>query len=519
MGGESLVKPMTPPANLSNAGKMGLPLTSPGVPDIGSAAYARNELQRLAEEKAHPWGTAENHPGVIGKIGHVLGRVGNIAADVLAPGIALNIPGSDLNKLAQENQLKRELATRTAAEGQAKNFASEEALRGVQTEEGRQRLLKQQTEENLQTDSQGFVTGYKDALGKLHSIDEPDTPQGIKDIAAATEAKTIKPSIEKMDNGDIVAVTPGRGGAAPTSQVVYHGDPKLETELTQRTVNGQEHKILVNKKTGDDIKDLGAFKTETSPTQALTKMKSDEELVLGYDKNNKSHLMSRADAAAEGLQHISKAEGGALEKASTHQTVLNTLQTQLNNVVDTSKALDQNLFQRGIIANALSHPTNSTADSLLRAAVLSGASEQTKDYVQAVLNLREAGMALPKEITGGSRVTEIQTSALWATMPSASSLDEKYAIKQAKKFQSDIDRLRQRAPLVRGIDYTEPHEKIAGTTKQENTAGGGTAQPPAGKTAVYNPQGEQHFVNSDKVDQFLKDPKYKGWTKNAPKGG
>jgi len=516
MGGESLVKPMTPPSDLSHAEKMALPIQSAGVPDIGSSAYTRNELERLAEQKAHPWGTAENHPGALGKIGHVLGRVGNIAADILAPGIALNIPGSDLNKLAEENRLKRELGTRTAAEGQAKNLASEEAARDVQTEEGRQRLMKQQTEENLVTDSQGYVTGYKDPLGKLHSIDEAGTPQAIKDIAANTEARTVKPSIEKMDNGDIVAITPGRGGAAPTSQVVYHGDPKLETELTQRTVNGQEHKILVNKKTGEDIKDLGAFKTETSPAAALQKMKSNEEMVLGYDKDNKAHLMSREDAEAAGLQHISKAEAGALDKASTHHVVLNTLQTQLNNVVDAADALDQNVFQRGIIAQALSHPSNTTVDNLWRAGVMQGASEKTQRYVQAVIALREAGLALPKEITGGSRVSEVQASALWQGMPSATSMNSKYAINQSKKFQSDIDRLRQRAPQVRGIDMTEPDKRLA---EHKAAGGGAAAAPPAGKTTVYDPKGEPHFVNSDKVDKFLNDPNYKGWTKNAPKGG
>ena len=38
-----------------------------------------------------------------------------------------------------------------------------------------------------------------------------------------------------------------------------------------------------------------------------------------------------------------------------------------------------------------------------------------------------------------------------------------------------------------------------------------TSTPPPGKTAVFDPKGVQHFVNSGQVKQFLADPAYKGW--------
>jgi hypothetical protein len=220
------------------------------------------------------------------------------------------------------------------------------------------------------------------------------------------------------------------------------------------------------------------------------------------------------------MTHITAASPGDIDKAKTHHVVLNTLQTQLNSVVDNSKALDQNIGQRAIIASALAHPSNTTIDSLFRAGVLAGATEETKNYVQSVLALREAGLALPKEITGGSRVAEIQASALWATMPGAGSLDSKYAIKQAKKFQQDIDRLRERAPEVRGQSIVDPNEAIQTKGEKQHTAGASNAgakqeapAPPAGKSVVYDENHQPHFVNTSKLDDFLKDPKYKNWTK------
>lgn len=515
------VKPMTLP-NLTHTEKMALPETSAGVPDIGSSAYTRNELERLEEQKTHPWGTAENHPGLLGKIGHVAGKVGNIALDVLAPGIALNIPGTDLNRLGQESELKKELAKRTAAEGQAANLKSEEALRDVQTAEGRERLKQLQTEESLEKDSEGNITGWRGPDKKLHSLDEEGTPQAIKDIAAATQSK---PHFEKTENGDIVQITPGKNGEPSKSDVIYKGNPKQKTEIRAIVdpASGHAHDQVIDVTPGSptfgkSLADLGRSKEDKPPsiTNELAKQKAGERVVLAYDKDGKAHLMSRNDAEEEGMQHITAAQSADIDKAKTHHVVLNTLQTQLNSVVDASKALDQGYVQRGIIAKALSHPTQSTVDELFRATVLSGASEETKKYVQAVIALREAGLALPKEITGGSRVSEVQASALWATMPSAGSLDSKYAITQAKKFQQDIDRLRERAPEVRGQSIVDPDDAIKTKKGEEKEHKAGGAAPPPGKVSVYSPDGQQHFANAATVDDMLKDPKYKDWSKNAP---
>lgn len=65
---------------------------------------AATELGKLQYEKMHPWGTPESaHPGVLGKIGHVLGRVGDIAGTAVAPGVMGMIPGTNLNRQMREN--------------------------------------------------------------------------------------------------------------------------------------------------------------------------------------------------------------------------------------------------------------------------------------------------------------------------------------------------------------------------------------------------------------------------------
>ena len=62
-----------------------------------------NDLQ-----KSNPYGSAQNHPGVLGKIGHIAAGIGNIAGDILAPKTMSLIPGTQLNKGLAANKLQEE---------------------------------------------------------------------------------------------------------------------------------------------------------------------------------------------------------------------------------------------------------------------------------------------------------------------------------------------------------------------------------------------------------------------------
>lgn len=75
----------------------------------------RLRIAKAELEKANPWGSAENHPGVLGKIGHVAARIGNVAGDIAAPAIMQNIPGTDLNKQEQRSRLGSALTADTEA--------------------------------------------------------------------------------------------------------------------------------------------------------------------------------------------------------------------------------------------------------------------------------------------------------------------------------------------------------------------------------------------------------------------
>lgn len=504
-GGGNIVAPMVPPAaptaKESVAAGMALhPLSAKEegkrqfhelrpqlTADPGSAEYSHQKLAQMEFDKAHPWGgDISAHPGLLGKIGHIAAKVGNIAGDVLAPGVMANIPGTDINKQIQEADTKRELTERTAAEqeGVTKGLQQEESK--TRGEEAKTKLAKEQSEQNLEKDSEGNITGWKDAQGKLHGLDEEGTPQGVKDIAEAT---MNKPHFEKMANGDVVQITPGKAGQPATSTVVAHADPKIETELTTRTVNGQEHHILLNKQTGQDIKDLGAFKTEANPAKELAKEKADEEPVIGFDKNGVQRLMPRGQAQKEGLTHLVKSSPKDRADSEQNTAALNDMGAKVKNAFESSKAIDKlGMTQKTLIQSALrGHPD----DYSVRLAISMMAPEAQK-YVQDVFSLREAALALPKQTTGGSRVSEPQANALFNTVPGSSG-DHKYREGQLRKFDENLTRLWKKVPLVEG---NEPERAFP----EEKKGGGGEAKPPR------EPKPGMKWQQNKKTNEFREVP-------------
>lgn len=96
-------------------------------------------LHKLQEKDATPFGSENNHPGVIGKILHGLATAGNIAGNILAPGTMAMIPGTGLNRQFEESSLGNRLQSleQERVENEAKEAQGREsdALAGKTTAE------------------------------------------------------------------------------------------------------------------------------------------------------------------------------------------------------------------------------------------------------------------------------------------------------------------------------------------------------------------------------------------------
>lgn len=171
--------------------RQALPTTSEGVAP-GSSAESLAQLERLQDQKANPWGSPENHPGILGKIAHVAAKAGNIAGDIFAPATMANIPGTDLNKQVQERHLENQLAGREKAELEAKDAASLRELRGAETERAKAETAKLGGggTPDFVIDSAGNAVGWRGPDGAVHTFDEEGTPPALKAIAEKWQGKT-----------------------------------------------------------------------------------------------------------------------------------------------------------------------------------------------------------------------------------------------------------------------------------------------------------------------------------------
>lgn len=174
VAGPSAVMP-----TLSEVQKRELPLTSPGM-EGGSVPYYQSQLdQALEAERGHPM---SQHPGFWGKVGHVLGNIGNVALNAAVPGLAETIPGTQAYKTASVERAKGELAGEQERE-------SKEKLQAAETEKAQAETRKMGAAGAPQfiTDGAGNVVGWTDEKGQPHS--KSSMPPDLAEIAKDWKTK------------------------------------------------------------------------------------------------------------------------------------------------------------------------------------------------------------------------------------------------------------------------------------------------------------------------------------------
>jgi hypothetical protein len=97
-GTPTLAKPT--PAESQAAGRAEYKASLPEVAaPAGSADWYGQRAARAEFQNEHPWGSpVSSHPGTLGKIGHTLATIGNVAGDILDPRAMAEIPGTQLNR-------------------------------------------------------------------------------------------------------------------------------------------------------------------------------------------------------------------------------------------------------------------------------------------------------------------------------------------------------------------------------------------------------------------------------------
>src|SRR5579872_2881740 len=194
--------------NISNAEVVAENPNDPGYLANLADIRAGTELAKLQYEHAHPWGTPESaHPGLWGKVGHVMGRIGDIAGTAVAPGVMGMIPGTALNRQLRENQdvsqlqegrqaqIEQEKVEPKAASDEEQAFQSLIAS-GVKPIDA-YRQIKQAGQKQAGDEAQATVTSGGQAFEWNPQTQKYDIPIGT----GKSEGDKTPPHITAMKNG------------------------------------------------------------------------------------------------------------------------------------------------------------------------------------------------------------------------------------------------------------------------------------------------------------------------------
>lgn len=323
-GAPSIQKPTNQQAHAAGKAEYtaGLPtVTAPAL----SPENVQQQAQRAQFQQQHPLGSdISAKPGFVGKFEHALSRIGNTAADIIAPGLAINVPGSDMYNRAQNSRFERQFTGALDNEGkQAQTQLTQAEIPKTEADTFRtmnpisvgktpdeQAFASLLTQTNPDTNKQYSPLEAFTKLNQSKQDVKPDDPmkapvgEGAKQFAAQLETLTggMNPQ-EKAAFTSAFAINPG------DSQGV--AQKRLEDAKAAAAMSGSERDRAIARSTAQlNHQDAQAERTSQQGLQSVQYQDKDGKLVSG----------SLADAQAAGGSGIRKISPEDQQKARTAHT-------------------------------------------------------------------------------------------------------------------------------------------------------------------------------------------------------
>lgn len=443
-------------------------------------------------------------------------RIGTVAQDIgtaLEPQVMAAIPGTMLNRRLELANIRRELGEEQARQSTA-------GLQRAQTEEAQTRSAAErltmgqptpvpgtegynpQTQEPevlWKIPGQGYQVGpmnrsFAPAPGTMPQVQQqqPAPPTGGTAAAPPMAAPTYVPGKppEKERKLTPEEVQKGEAGFLNRYQVLNPGKPlPSEYKLPQNPSIADYDRIdkaleateraSAARTTQQGVEEQRKFNQQMRQDEAARqaqqaqerKEKAAGEWVRAVDNDNKVHYLTRGDYDQHPRDfhpNPGNLPPGAYDKATDHTTAINEMQARMNAAVESARDFDWSRGQQSIVQQAMQHVEQGYADKVIGIPImdyvaqnlkqlgLKGANSQTRQYIIDLLSLREAMLAMPKEITGGSRSIQTAVEALYQTLPAGITPDYNWAHGQLLAVQSIIDRLHgTRVPIIDGMPQVQ----------------------------------------------------------------
>ena len=174
----------------------------------------------------------------------------------LAPGIAAAIPGSQLHQALVRQSAQHGVE----AETEEQDAATKRALEMAQTHHAEAQAYNLEHPMETPVADQYSPLAGESGYGAFNKSTGKVTPVTVGDkpfMPAGKAEKTAAPHYHTDAAGNVLATSLDPTTGKYTTEKVYHGDPKIQTDVVKLAVGGKPHTVIVNKETGETIRDLG----------------------------------------------------------------------------------------------------------------------------------------------------------------------------------------------------------------------------------------------------------------------
>jgi len=431
----------------------------------GTEAYGEQKQAQLDYDKAHPWGSAENHPGLGGKVAHVLSRIGNVAGDILAPREMALIPGTDLNRAEQAKG--NATWTRLGAENDEKKAQAEAIKAGGELipwkdpDTGENTLLNRKQWEAL-TAAEKRAGATENAAETRVGGAEAVADKNIAARAAAVAAKPptseqdkqfMASAEQQLDAGKISDADRTRlqgmqravklTGLAPEIAAQI-GNPPVPADFPGGTKDPAY--IAANAKWG---KDAEAIKNQEAGAMGAARgagFNASKPLEVMDDQGNIRYMTAK-EAEAQGV-----AGAGAGQKVIAKQAQFNDITNASSKVREAITAGGNLNFTPSQVAKltlAMSEKDPEVMHNEISNLATSGLNEQQQNLVTWLQQLQERALSL-RNIAGMGQGSETTRNAILKALPGITSGNQQMALKQLDAFDNMVKNLQQGVPKVKG---------------------------------------------------------------------
>jgi hypothetical protein len=327
----------------------------------GKELADRLSYAKQAYEHHTPWGSAENHPGFMGKLGHAAAEVGNIAGDIVAPRTMALIPGTDLNRRGQEAGMQKMTAQDTALN----TARADEVAKSTKTAPAQEQLIAAGTALQAAKDSKDPAAilkaqqAYDNIVSSFNAKEVPPVKEDVPENRLADANMALQ---KAQASGDPAAIQTAQNNVKAITDAINAKTGAAAAPATPEDVKDYQTRVgTVLAAMPDGPAKDAALKTYGTAPAGTTKAELDKR----FDEASRMRTMGDTEAQTK-VANQARDDAAAAKKVEEAGKVYDKYSTAVDKVKD---PMDATGARAGLAIKNLDLKTK-TADALVAPEIL-----------------------------------------------------------------------------------------------------------------------------------------------------